>query len=76
MGVHHAELRLRSASEMRLPAGEAGYLDSVSQSVEPKADLGRRPNGVSDETVEAVGSVSEALEFVERARGRLYRFTS
>lgn len=31
-----------------------------------------RPEGASDETVEAVGKVSEALEWVERARGRLY----
>lgn len=31
-----------------------------------------RPDGVSDETVEAVGTVSEALEYVERARGHLY----
>ncbi len=29
---------------------------------------------MSDETVEAVGSMSEALEFVERARGHLYSF--
>jgi hypothetical protein len=36
--------------------------------------LDRRPAGVSDETVEAVGKVSEALEFVERARGHLYSF--
>ncbi|MHA7649114.1 hypothetical protein ACX9NE_04970 [Mycobacterium sp. ML4] len=34
----------------------------------------RRPDGVSDATVEAVGSVSEALEWVERARGQLYAF--
>jgi hypothetical protein len=38
------------------------------------AGLGRRPDGVSDETVEAAGSVSEALEYVERARGHLYEF--
>lgn len=31
-----------------------------------------RPDGVDDATVEAVGTVSEALEWVERARGRLY----
>jgi hypothetical protein len=31
-----------------------------------------RPDGVSDETVEAVGTASEALEYVERARGHLY----
>jgi hypothetical protein len=34
----------------------------------------RRPEGIDDETVEAVGVVSEALEFVERARGQLYTF--
>jgi hypothetical protein len=38
------------------------------------ADLGRRPDGVGDETVGAVGKVSEALEYVERARGHLYSF--
>ena len=37
-------------------------------------DRGRRPDGISDETVTAVGAVSEALEFVERARGHLYSF--
>lgn len=31
-----------------------------------------RPPGVSDQTVAAVGKVSEALELVERIRGRLY----
>ncbi|MCB0938382.1 MAG: hypothetical protein H6522_03600 [Mycolicibacterium sp.] len=35
---------------------------------------GRRPNGVGDDTVEAVGAVTEALEWVERARGHLYEF--
>ena len=55
-------------------AAEPGYLDSVSESAESGPDLGRRPDGVSDETVEAAGSVSEALEFVERARGHLYSF--
>jgi hypothetical protein len=34
--------------------------------------LSRRPSGVSDETVEAVGKLSEALETIERARGHLY----
>ncbi len=32
----------------------------------------RRPDGVSDVTVEALGKLSEALETVERARGHLY----
>lgn len=34
----------------------------------------RRPEGVSDETVEALGSLSKALEATERARGHLYAF--
>ena len=54
--------------------GEAGYLDPVSEPVDPADGLDRRADGVSDDTVEAVGSVSEALEFVERARGHLYSF--
>ncbi|MFD6662958.1 hypothetical protein ACFWDK_11395 [Micromonospora chalcea] len=32
----------------------------------------RRPEGVSDATVEALGKLSESLECVERARGHLY----
>ncbi len=34
--------------------------------------LPKRPDGASDETVEALGKLSEALETVERARGHLY----
>jgi hypothetical protein len=67
---YHANLRERR----RLPPGEAGYLDLVSESAELNAGLDRRPDGVSDETVEAAGTVSEALEYVERARGHLYSF--
>lgn len=33
-----------------------------------------RPDGVSDETVEAVGRLSEALEAAEVSRGHLYAF--
>jgi len=42
----------------------------------PKEDLpGRRtPDGVSDQTVDALGKLSEALETCERARGHLYTF--
>ena len=32
----------------------------------------RRPDGVDDVTVEALGKLSEALETVERVRGHLY----
>jgi hypothetical protein len=45
---------------------------------EPDSDRPRpehvRPAGVDDETVEAVGRLSEALEAVEAARGFLYAF--
>lgn len=38
----------------------------------PTNDDHRRPHGVSDETVQALGKLSEALETVERVRGHLY----
>ena len=38
----------------------------------PSNDPHIRPEGVDDGTVEAVGSVTEALEWVERARGDSY----
>lgn len=41
---------------------------------DPQAQLDRRPDGVGDDTIAAVGKVSEALEYVERARGYLYAF--
>ena len=41
---------------------------------EPEGDKSRRPESIDDATVEAVGAVSEALEYVERARGQLYSF--
>ena len=34
----------------------------------------RRPEGVDDQTVSALGKLSEALEVVEDARGHLYAF--
>lgn len=40
----------------------------------PWLETDRRPDGVSDETVEAMGKLGEALEWVERARGKLYDF--
>ncbi len=41
---------------------------------ERPAPAHRRPAGVSDETVAALGKLSEALEVVEQARGMLYGF--
>ena len=40
----------------------------------PPDDPHLRPDGASDATVAAVGKVTEALEWVERARGHLYDF--
>src|SRR5690606_12879859 len=53
------------------PAWEQGG----AMTAPPAPDPGhRRPPGVDDATVAAVGKVSEALEWLERARGRLYDF--
>ncbi len=41
---------------------------------ETEIDRQKRPEGMDDATVEAVGRVSEALECIERARGALYSF--
>jgi hypothetical protein len=45
----------------------------VSDLEQPAAEH-RVPEGVSDATVEAVGKLTEALEWIERARGHLYDF--
>ena len=42
--------------------------------METPAPEHRRPEGATDETVEALGKLSEALEVVENARGYLYAF--
>ncbi|GAA4564136.1 hypothetical protein GCM10023176_09560 [Micromonospora coerulea] len=44
----------------------------MGQHVDGPDERHRRPAGVSDDTVEALGKLSEALETVERARGHLY----
>lgn len=55
-----------------IPYGtESGYLLSMTDQLD---DEHKRPDGVDDATVEALGAVSEALEWVERARGELYSF--
>ncbi|GAA1903475.1 hypothetical protein GCM10009737_00110 [Nocardioides lentus] len=53
---------------MSEPADGAGGRDL------PDAAGHQRPDGVGDATVEALGSLSEALEAVEVARGGLYAF--
>lgn len=45
----------------------------MQQSV-PSHDEHLRPDGTSDETIAAVGKLSEGLEQIERARGSLYDF--
>jgi len=54
---------------LRHPA--AGYSAAVAGDLD---DPGERGRGMDDATVRAVGKLSEALEFVERARGHLYSF--
>src|SRR3954447_7848031 len=39
-----------------------------------KATEHRTPEGVSEETIEGVGKLSEAFEYIERAKGHLYSF--
>ncbi|MFJ8826614.1 hypothetical protein ACIREE_33195 [Streptomyces sp. NPDC102467] len=46
----------------------------MSENEDGPARAHRRPEGVGDATVEALGSVSKALETVEQARGHLYAF--
>lgn len=54
-------------------AGPAGAERGDGGPEEPD-EAHRRPEGVDDATVEAVGKLSEAFEWIERARGRLYDF--
>lgn len=49
-----------------------GYRGVVDEASDRAADADRCLRGVSEQTVAAVGKLSEALEFVERARGHLY----
>ncbi len=77
--------RLRTSSMILRALGRgiqlrpSGYPSGVSESqeahgLESAALDERRPDGVSDDTVAAVGKLSEALESLERARGHLYSF--
>lgn len=46
----------------------------MTEETEHPAPEHRRPDGVDDATVEALGDLSEALEAIEVARGHLYTF--
>ena len=61
--VEHQQLMQSSPSDHRTP-------DRLRR---PDCEH-ERPPGVSDSTVAAAGQVTEALEWVERARGHLYEF--
>lgn len=39
-----------------------------------RATAHQTPEGVSEETIEGVGKLSEAFEYIERAKGHLYSF--
>jgi hypothetical protein len=47
---------------------------SPSPDDRPWLEQDRRPADVDDDTVAAVGKLGEAIEWIERARGRLYDF--
>ncbi len=49
-------------------------MDTSITGPEGEDSLDRRPAGVADATVAATGKLSEAVEWIERARGRLYDF--
>ncbi|MFF0557856.1 hypothetical protein [Streptomyces sp. NPDC004266] len=59
------------------PGDEAGPYDGAPRPADTGAGVNgdhRTPADVDDATVEALGSLSKALETVERARGALYGF--
>ena len=47
---------------------------TVTSELPRRDDPWRRPDGVDNATVRAAGTLGEALEWVERARGHLYEF--
>ena len=49
-------------------------MDTTPDAADDRRTLARRPDGVDDATVAASGKLSEAVEWIERARGRLYDF--
>lgn len=57
-----------------MAGGPRGQMDQVSDDIDDPFLSHRRPDGVSDDTVRALGVVSKALETTERARGALYTF--
>jgi hypothetical protein len=48
--------------------------DDAASDELPADDPHLRPDGVTDAEVDASGKLSEALEWIDRARGRLYDF--
>jgi hypothetical protein len=55
-------------ADVRVPDRDVGEPTTL------RDDAHARPSGRSDEEIEAAGKVSEALEWIERARGHLYTF--
>jgi hypothetical protein len=57
------------------PDRSASPLADLESAKHPERPVARnRPEGMTDETVAALGKLSEALEVVEQARGLLYNF--
>lgn len=59
-------------SEADAPSGTVTPIETATSDGPDAAH--RRPPGLDDDTVEALGKLSEALEVVEHARGYLYGF--
>ena len=58
-----------------MPTRDRGRHDATHLVTPDEADtLDQRPAGADDSTVHAGGKLSEAAEWLERARGRLYDF--
>jgi len=55
-------------------AGIGSIVDEPPDIDRPWLERGRRPDDADDATVAAVGQLGEAIEWIERARGRLYDF--
>src|SRR6185436_20903385 len=80
---HQGPSRGRIAGEPRVPRRErplesagrpqAGRVGRAMSRL-PADDRWARPEGVDDATVEACGTLGEAVERMERARGHLYAF--
>jgi len=62
-----------SPDNAKSPDDTADQADQAGDGVRPDVEH-RRPDGVTDATIEALGKLSAAVDHVEDARGHLYAF--